>query len=238
MGSIVARILKKLLNRPFYPIEKLICLIRSGYLSFRYVDKGNGRIEIMEPFVRFKVYKDKGAILVLYGKFRVSSHLHGKALSKLILKGGSVMEVNGDFIIGHGVTIFLSKNSFLKLGGRLLESDSGITADTLIMVERKIEIGTDFLCAWNVFISDSDWHYIIGQDHQKDVIIGDHVWVANNSSVLKGAVIPQNCIVASHSKVTGRNFTVGSMLAGIPAKTVKEDVSWSRDIPADSTKDI
>lgn len=46
------------------------------------------------------------------------------------------------------------------------------------MVNQKIEIGKDFDCAWDVFISDCDWPQIEGQPFQRNVRIGDHVWVA------------------------------------------------------------
>jgi acetyltransferase-like isoleucine patch superfamily enzyme len=98
------------------------------------------------------------------------------------------------------------------------------------LVYKKIEIGRDFVCAWNVFISDSDWHQIGKQSHQADIYIGDHVWIANSCSILKGSQIGNNCIVASYSKVIKSKYESDSMLAGTPARIVKSDIFWSRDI--------
>ena len=121
----------------------------------------------------------------------------------------------------------MANNAILTIGGRGEQSGAGITADTLIMVAKHIEIGKDFVCAWNIFISDSDWHSIEGQPQQADVIIGDHVWVANSCSILKGAVIGDNSIVASHSKVTNKEFPKDSLLVGTPARVIKTNINWS-----------
>tara|TARA_R110002033_G_scaffold84025_1_gene134768 strand:- start:393 stop:770 length:378 start_codon:yes stop_codon:yes gene_type:complete len=124
----------------------------------------------------------------------------------------------------------LNKNSTLTFGGKNKESGSGITSDTLIMVNRKISIGEDFICAWNNFISDSDWHSINGQSHQKDIKIGNHVWIANNCNILKGTVLGDNTIIASNTKITNKIFPKDSLIAGIPPKIIKQGINWSRDI--------
>ena len=142
----------------------------------------------------------------------------------------SKLIVNGDFVIGHGVRIMLSNNAELSFGGKEVESDSGITSDTLIMVSKKIQIGKDFICAWNNFISDSDWHSIEGKSHQKDVIIGNHVWIANSCNILKGSSIGNNCIIASNTKITNKYFPNDTLIAGVPSKAIKQGIKWSRDI--------
>ena len=122
------------------------------------------------------------------------------------------------------------KNGGLTIGGKKFESASGITGNTLIMVEKKIEIGYDFICAWDVFISDSDWHSIENNHHQKDIKIGDHVWIANNTNILKGTVIGNNCVVSSCSKISNKVYGDNLLIGGIPAIVLKENISWKRDI--------
>lgn len=217
------------LRIPFLLIKLLICKIRSIYYSSK-IDNGGGKIIIKNPFIRFKIQKDKSSELFIKGNLVITPHVGGN--NSIIIKMGvnSKFRINGDFVIGQGVRFFLESNSTLTIGGKDKESASGITADTLIMVYKNIEIGRDFLCAWNVFISDSDWHTIGGQSHQADVIIDDHVWVANSCSILKGAIISENCIIASHTKVTNKKFSKNSLIAGVPAHVVKSDISWSRNI--------
>lgn len=98
------------------------------------------------------------------------------------------------------------------------------------IIIKKITIGVDFLCAWDVFISDSDWHTILGQNYQKDITIGDHVWIANNNQILKGSIIGNNCIVASFSKVCNKIYPDNVLVGDIPAKIIKTNIEWNRDI--------
>ena len=142
----------------------------------------------------------------------------------------SKFEINGDFTVGHGVRISLAHNSTLTIGGKDKEFNSGISCDTLILVHKKVQIGTDFLCAWNIFISDSDWHQIGNQNHQGDVVIGDHVWIANSTNILKGSIIGNNCIIASNTKIANKTFPDNVLIGGIPPKVIKSEIFWSWDI--------
>ena len=225
----VRKIFGSPMSIPYLIMKMVICKIRSVYYSSK-IDSGGGKIIFTDPFIRFRIQKDRSSVLFIKGNLSIIPHVGGN--NPIIIQMGinSKLEINGDFIIGQGVRFFLVSNSTLTIGGKDKESASGITADTLIMVSKSIIIGKDFLCAWNIFISDSDWHSIEGQPHQADVIIGDHVWVANSCSILKGADISENCIVASHSKVSSKVFSKNSLVAGSPAKVVKTDISWSRDI--------
>jgi acetyltransferase-like isoleucine patch superfamily enzyme len=210
-------------------LSSLICKIRSLYYTSK-IDEGGGRIIITEPFLKFSISKHKSAKLHVRGTLVVNSHVGGRARSFISLKADSILDVQGDFVVGHGVRILLSRGSSLTIGGRDKESGSGITADTLIMVNKKIEIGKDFVCAWSVFITDSDWHTIKGQSHQGDVVIGDHVWIANNNNILKGTRIGNNCIVASNSKIINKVFPDNVLIGGLSSKILKEGIEWSRDI--------
>ena len=207
----------------------LVCRIRSLYYS-GYIDQGYGKIIISDPWLSIKISKSKGARIINNGDFRILPHLGGTTPVRIILGQNSTLHIDGDFIIGHGVRFFINENAILYFGGKRVESDSGITSDSLIMVNRKIHIGYDFICAWNVFISDSDWHQIGNQRHQADIEIGDHVWIANNCSILKGSIIGTGTVVASHTKVINKQYPAKALIAGIPARIIKNDINWSRDI--------
>lgn len=208
----------------------IICKIKSIYYS-AYLDKGStGKIIITNPYINIKVNKRKGSKLIANGNIVITSHIEGTNPIIISLGINSTLKIDGDFIIGNGVKMIISDNAFLYFGGKNIESGSGITADSVIMCYKSITIGQDFLCAWNVFITDSDWHTIENKQHYGDVVIGNHVWIANNSSVLKGSTINDNSIVASQSKISNKSYPPDSMLAGIPAVVVKSNISWSRDI--------
>ncbi|MDY0987391.1 putative lipopolysaccharide biosynthesis O-acetyl transferase WbbJ [Flavobacterium sp. ACN2] len=196
-----------------------------------YIDEGSkGKIIINNPHISLKIKKSQGSKLILNGDVFINSHIGGTNPIIITLGVNSTLKIDGDFIIGNGVKLILSDEAFLYLGGKDIESGSGITADSVIMCYKDIRIGKDFLCAWNVFITDSDWHTIENKQHYENVTIGNHVWIANNSSVLKGSTICDNSIVASLTKISNKSYPPNSMLAGIPANIVKSNISWSRDI--------
>ncbi|NMH88331.1 acyltransferase [Flavivirga algicola] len=223
-------IIKKIvLSLPLLVVNRLICNIRSYYYT-RKIDSGGGNIIITEPFLKFSLRKRKTSQLFIKGTLRITSHIGGNSKTVISLGNNSILKINNDFSIGNGVRVMLNANSTLIIGGKNKESDSGITCDTLIMVNKKISIGEDFICAWGNFISDSDWHSIEGQNHQKDVIIGSHTWIANNCNILKGTVIGNNTIVASNTKIVNKTFPNDVLIAGIPPKIIKQEINWSRDI--------
>ena len=56
----------------------------------------------------------------------------------------------------------------------------------------------------------------------KAITIGDDVWIGANVSILKGANIGNGCIIGTGSVVIKGNYPDNSIIAGNPAKVVKE----------------
>ena len=95
-----------------------------------------------------------------------------------------------------------------------------------------ITIGKNCIFAKECMLRPSDSHII--KDSQNNIInrpqnitIGSHVWLGQQTFVLKGANIPDGCIVGARSTVTASSKTEpNSMLVGQPAKTIKKNISW------------
>jgi len=206
----------------------IIASIRSYFLSLKV--SGNGRIKLYSPFLPVTISKGANAKIEIAGTLKIVPHLKGRDPVLISMGNNSQLKIDGDFIIGNGVKIVLSDNARLYIGGKKKESESGITSQTLIMVYDDIYIGSDLLCAWDVFITDSDWHHIEGQEKSKKVRIGDHVWIAHKSSILKGSQIGEGCVVASHSKLAGKEFPGFSLIGGTPARILKDNIIWGRDL--------
>ena len=51
------------------------------------------------------------------------------------------------------------------------------------------------------------------------------MWVGNQVIILKGTEIADNCVVGSGSVVT-KKFTNNLVIAGNPARVVKENIDW------------
>ena len=99
----------------------------------------------------------------------------------------------------------------------------------------KIHIGKDCMFAYNIDIRTGDSHSIIDSiskrriNNAQDVFIGNHVWIASHVTILKGVHIPDNSVVATRAVVT-KSFTEKNILiAGMPAKKLKENIDWERE---------
>lgn len=210
-------------------LSRVICKYKSRRLT-SLIDEGGGRIVIAHPSMRLRITKRTGAKLVIRGVLCFRPSLDGDERTSIYLGEGSTMQIDGDFEMGNAVRIWLDTDAFLSIGGRKTESGSGITSNSTILVRKRVVIGRDFICAWQTFITDCDWHNFNGEQPQRDVHIGDKVWLAHNSSVHKGVSIPDGCVVAAHSLVLRGEFAPNSLLAGTPACAKRSRISWHRDM--------
>lgn len=98
-----------------------------------------------------------------------------------------------------------------------------------------IAIGEDCMLSRNITMNTSDYYSIIATETNerinppKSIEIKNHVWIGNNVFVSKGAVIGNNCIIASLTYIETNSFENNTILGGIPAKHIKSGVTWSRE---------
>jgi acetyltransferase-like isoleucine patch superfamily enzyme len=167
---------------------------------------------------------------------------------------GNVIEIGPGCRL-HGVTfrlrgdnheIRLGSAVIFRRGGELWLEDHGgklhIGEETtfeqahLAVTEpgSNLTIGAGCMFAYGIDVRTGDSHSILASDtgerinYAEDVTIGDRVWVATHCQILKGVEIGPDSVVATGAVVTGK-FPQGRMiLAGNPAKTVREGITWQR----------
>lgn len=126
--------------------------------------------------------------------------------------------------IGPGVNIIAKSKAEIHIG-----DSTYFTSDSHIEAVESIVIGANCAISWGVTIIDSDHHEIEIEGKSAEVTqpvkIGDHVWVGCNATILKGTVIGDNSIVAAGSVVKGE-FPPNSLIAGNPAKVIRENCNW------------
>ena len=100
-----------------------------------------------------------------------------------------------------------------------------------------IHIGSDCMFSYNVSLCNTDGHSIIQNGNlinkANELFIGNHCWLGYDSCVMKNSYVPDNTIVARAALVSGRHEQKNTILGGIPAKIIKENVNWGVVAPND-----
>lgn len=100
----------------------------------------------------------------------------------------------------------------------------------MIICKKRITIGHDCLISWNCLIMDTDWHCVIDKNnacilnYDKECIIGNHVWIGCNCTLLKGVNIPDNSVIAAGSTISKKLTTSNAIYTG--TKRIKENINW------------
>ena len=103
---------------------------------------------------------------------------------------------------------------------------------------RRLVVGDDCLFSDGIDIHTSDHHSIIDLDTYEqindpaDVVIGRHVWIGPNVSILKGATVGDGAILAARTLVRG-TVPPAELWGGVPARALRRRVSWVDSHPAD-----
>lgn len=133
--------------------------------------------------------------------------------SRLIAHGSFSIYSNADISVNEGATLEIG-SGFVNHGARIHCFDH-------IRVGEHVFIGED------VLIRDSDGHEVVGQGKpmSQPIVIEDHVWIGARVTVLKGVTIGEGAIVAAGA-VVSRDVPPHTLVAGVPARVVKEGVLW------------
>lgn len=96
----------------------------------------------------------------------------------------------------------------------------------------RISLGDNCLLGPEVFITASDYGTVWGEGpvmyqpkRERDVVIGDDVWLGVRVVVAAGVTIGQGAVVGAGSVVT-RDIPAGAIAAGAPARVVRYRDGW------------
>jgi acetyltransferase-like isoleucine patch superfamily enzyme len=141
--------------------------------------------------------------------------------SELNLRPDSRLVVQGEFSVYTGFHISVAPGATLRFGSGYINNTSTIDCFHSITIGHRVAISK------NVTIRDSDNHSIDGaREIGAPVVIEDDVWIGLNAVVLKGVRIGAGAVVAAGAVVT-RDVPPRSLVGGVPARVLKENVTWS-----------
>ena len=98
-----------------------------------------------------------------------------------------------------------------------------------------LSIGEDCMFSYHIFVWTCAHHSIVNgngerQNKSKSISIGNHCWIGHSAMILKGAQLSHNCILGAKSLLTKPYSEPNSIYAGHPAKKIKENISWKREL--------
>lgn len=213
--GIIASLPKTIIfNLKTLPFRQAIRLPIFLWYKVRIIEAKAGVIQLPKKIFPFMIRLGKG------GTKQVIEHSHSLISiggGKLIFKGianmaaGCSLDCTGELIIGDHFST--NKNAFLTCSKRIV-------------------IGNYVMLGDNCTIRDSDGHtvYLNGNPKvsQKEIIIGNNVWIASYAHVLKGSKILDNSILAYRSVLTRKFEDSNLLLGGAPAKELQRDINWGK----------
>lgn len=185
--------------------------------------KGSGnKVNILSKRKKFKIV--------------INGNNNSVIIASNCLLDNTVIHINGD----NNILIVEKKARFMgpckinmSNGAKLhIGENAGIRGVSFILDAANISVGKLCMFSYNIIIRNTDSHKVIDLstneivNPSKDIILGEHVWIGHNSTILKGVSIGDDSIVALGAVVT-KSCPANSIIAGNPAKIVKTNVTWN-----------
>ena len=180
--------------------------------KFTFIQKLRNKIKI-KGSVTLEIAKD-----VKIANCDIS--LIGKNNSLRIEEGTTLRYVQIE-ILGDNCSIEIGQDSIIGHGSYLSAKEG-----------KKLTIGNGCMLSRNAKLMTSDGHFIYQNgeiiNRGSDIIIGNDVWLADNVTILKGVDMGDGSIAGINATVT-KDVQARSIVAGNPAKVVKEDIEkWDK----------
>lgn len=129
-----------------------------------------------------------------------------------------------------GASFVLWKNCAIAIGDNASSNQTSATAN-----QNDIIIGRDCMFAHEVMLQAANMHTIVDLKTKKTSttlltkqVIGPHVWLGRRTLLMPGVTVGPGSIIAAGAVVT-KDIPHSSLAAGVPAKVIKEQVSWFRN---------
>ena len=162
--------------------------------------------------------------------------------NKIVCGNGGSVRYSNIYIRGNDNTVIIKDNSiviraefWLEGDGNIIEigTNTSICGKThLACIEgTRISIGNNCLLSSNIVLRTGDSHNIYNIDGLRinpssDIVIGDHVWIGYGAMINKGVHISDNTVIGNGSIVTRSFEEAGIIIAGVPAKQIKDSITW------------
>lgn len=195
--------------------------------------KSNGETKLVSSIKWLNIkFKGKNSVIEVYEPY---------CFRRAIGKRCSAIKINGDnnYICIKPNKSKISTLKIIEIGsnnkifiGENLRTTGLCKIDFANQNNLELRIGDNCLFGQHIEMMLGDWHSIYDDNDncinkpQKGISIGNNVWLARNITILKDASVADNSVVGYGSVVTKQFLTPNIIIAGSPAKVVKENIHW------------
>ena len=164
----------------------------------------------------------------------------GKALIYISIEGNNcIFKFGKNNIVKNDLSVnFWSTADNKPDGSKILIGNNNFFNGTNIIfispLNTNIVIGNGNLFAGNITFWGRNDHVIYHmktkkrKNYDKDILIGNQNWLAQNTTFLPGANIKNSSVVAHSALVNKKINKSNVIIAGIPAKIKTKNINWSR----------
>lgn len=164
--------------------------------------------------------------------------------NKIIVSPGARLSECSFYFSGDNNTVFIGEKCklnkvkfWLEDSGNEISLGAGTTTsgdcEFAVIEGTKITVGEDCMFSSDIRVCTGDSHSILKEGERinasEDVVIGNHVWVGTKADILKGSAIADGSVVGTRALVSGAFDEENIIIAGVPAKKIKENISWKRE---------
>lgn len=166
--------------------------------------------------------------MIILGSVKGSRGVPGRKESYLLVDEQATLRFHGKCRIVEGFTLRLDGKAEVSLGN-LFRANKNWEC----YMRSKLTIGDGVRMGWNVHIRDCDGGRILNEKGEvtnspRPITIGSHCWIASYATIMKGVTLPDDTVVSFRSLVTKPFTLTNTIIAGIPAKVVKENSYWDK----------
>ena len=161
--------------------------------------------------------------------------LNSLKLNMLTIKTGCIITIEiGGLIVFTGDRacfgvrnfVLVQTKGFFEIGNNFWSN-----RNSEFHCNNSLKIGNDVLVSIHVMIIDTDYHSIYDNrmnlvNPDKEISIGNKVWIGYNVTILKGTRISNNIVLGANSLVLGKLMEENSIYAGNPAIIRRKDITW------------
>lgn len=227
-------------KKPFiFTMLKLFGFSLSAYIKFLRInfrkntasDLGKGNVIYTMPGVVFDIAPE--AVIdvqapVIFGNISVKGMRMPTCLS---MEKGTSFIIHGGPLTRYGNKPYnLRYGAYIEIinGGKLILGEGAANVGLNIMCAKEITIGNGVRIGRNVSIRDWNGPHVIVNDsyvNHAPVHVENHVWLCSDCRIMPGVTIGEGAVVAAGAVVT-KDVPPRTMVAGVPAKVIKENIEW------------